>query len=239
MALCVCGLWLATVDRAIAQTPQSADDETVAQVEPTVPTLHVGLTVYARDLAITPQAVTVIDRRVIEESGARTVGDLLAYAAGVHIVTSGPRGGFTTAQIRGGDPNFTVVLLDGVPLNDSTDTFGGTVNVALLPTAGVEKVEIVRGPMSFFYGSAALAGVVNIVTQRGGPDTPVAHLEAEGGGASFRRGAISWSGANEPVKHALSVQWQAEEGASRMTSFISSTSAAHCRPRSETGPSWS
>ena len=146
--------------------------------------------------------MTVIDRRLIEDSGARTVGDLLRYAAGIHVLTSGPRGGFNTTQIRGGDPNFTVVLLDGVPLNDSTDTFGGGVNTALIPTAGIERIEIVRGPMSFFYGSAPLAGVINIVTRRGS-DTPTLSFEVESGSASLarpsRRSIASWrTGTNRP-----------------------------------------
>ncbi len=136
---------------------------------------------------------------------------LLRYAAGAHLLSGGARGGFNAAQIRGGDPNFTLVLLDGVPLNDSTDTFGGSVNLATLPTAGVEKVEIVRGPMSFFYGSAALSGVINIVTRRGEPGKPTARAEVEAGGASVLRGGASISGGTDPIGYAIAAQWESEQ----------------------------
>ena len=71
-------------------------------------------------------AVTVLDRAAIAASGARTVADLpRASSPGLAVTGNGTRGGFSTAEIRGGDPNFTLVLLDGVPLNDSTYQGGG------------------------------------------------------------------------------------------------------------------
>ena len=215
-ALCLCAfVWqvIAVADEAAAaQPPQTADDQVASQDEPEPPTLSVALTVYGRELDSTQQSVTVIDRRAIEDSGAGTVGELLRYAMGLHVLSGGARGGFNAVQIRGGDPNFTVVLLDGVPLNDSTDTFGGSVNVAMLPTAGVDKVEVVRGPMSFFYGSAPLSGVINIVTRRGEPGKPTARAEVEAGGASVVRGGASFSGGTDPIGYALSAQWESEQG---------------------------
>ena len=197
-ALCLCMfLWggLAAAAETGADRPVQPTDKQVASLDKAEPpTLNVALTVYGRELDSHPQSVTVIDRRTIEDSGAKTVSELLRYAAGAHLLSGGARGGFNAAQIRGGDPNFTLVLLDGVPLNDSTDTFGGSVNLATLPTAGVEKVEIVRGPMSFFYGSAALSGVINIVPRRGEPGKPTARAEVEAGGASVLRGGASISG---------------------------------------------
>ena len=72
-----------------------------------MPTLDVTITVSARSLSSTPQVVTVIDRDMIDDSGARTVGELLPYAPALFVLPSASRGGLTTAQIRGGDPNFT------------------------------------------------------------------------------------------------------------------------------------
>ena len=50
-----------------------------------------------------------------------------------------------------------------MPLNDSTDPFGGAVNLESLPLIGIERIEIARGPMSFYRGSAALAGSKNVL----------------------------------------------------------------------------
>ncbi len=79
----LCGLLLViAATRAPAQTVAPTAAGSLSPTQATVPTLNVALTVYARELASTPQSVTVIDRRLIEDSGARTVGDLLRYAAG-------------------------------------------------------------------------------------------------------------------------------------------------------------
>ncbi len=75
----------------------------------------------------------------------------------------------TNACVRGADPNFTLVLLDGIPLNDSTDLQGGAVNLEELPAGLVERAEIVRGPLTSFYGPSSLSGVIQLFTPRGGP----------------------------------------------------------------------
>ncbi|HVG09279.1 MAG TPA: TonB-dependent receptor [Thermoanaerobaculia bacterium] len=158
-------------------------------------TFYETATVQARPLSAATGSVTVIDRETIEASGARTVGDLLRLAPGVSVTTNG-RGGFSAAQIRAGEPNFTLVLLDGVPLNDSTYQAGDVFNLEGLPTAGIERIEVVRGPLSSFYGSTGLAGVVQIFTHDGGKtgDGPEAQAEVSAGDASFRRGTGTVSG---------------------------------------------
>ena len=180
--------------------------------EPEVPTLDVTITVSARSLSSTPQVVTVIDRDMIDDSGARTVGELLPYAPALFVLPSASRGGLTTAQIRGGDPNFTLVLLDGVPLNDSTDPFGGAVNLESLPLNGIERIEIARGPMSFYRGSAALAGVINLVSERSERDETVARAEIEAGNGSAFRTAASFSDGFTGGDYFAAVQWEEEAG---------------------------
>jgi len=164
---------------------------TVAGAQEPAETFYETATVQARPLSAATGSVTVIDREAIEASGARTVGDLLRLAPGVSVTTNG-RGGFSAAQIRAGEPNFTLVLLDGVPLNDSTYQVGDVFNLEGLPTAGIERIEIVRGPLSSFYGSTGLAGVVQIFTRDGGK--PEAQAEVSAGNASFRRGTGTVSG---------------------------------------------
>ena len=203
--------------KASVQEPKRTEDDPEARPsqkerEPELPTLNVTITVSARSPSSTPQVVTVIDRDTIDDSGARTVGELLTYAPALFVLPSGSRGGSTTAQIRGGDPNFTLVLLDGVPLNDSTDPLGGVVNLESLPLNGIERIEIARGPMSFYHGSAALAGVINLVTKRGEPDEAEARAEIEVGNASSFRTAGSYSDGFTGGDYFVAVQWEEEAG---------------------------
>ena len=167
------------------------------------------VTVVARPVESQTAALTILDRATIAASGARTVAELLRYAPGVHVASHGTRGGLTAVQVRGGDPNFTLVLMDGAPLNDVTDPVGGTVNLEALPTAGIERIEIARGPASHFHGSAAMAGVINIVTRGGVRGGSAARME--GGDASLRRGTVTVAGGTEARHGALSLSWE-EEG---------------------------
>ena len=102
--------------------------------------------------------------------------------AGVHIDQVGGRGGTGSLYLRGADPNYTLVLVDGVRVNDPTNARGGSFDFSTFDIADVERVEIARGPYSAVYGGDALAGVVNIVTRRAPRETHArATLDAMGG----------------------------------------------------------
>jgi vitamin B12 transporter len=61
--------------------------------------------------------------------------------------------GLTTVTIRGGKPNFTLVMIDGIPVNDITHLLGVSFDLSALPIGNIERIEIVRGPLSSVYGS--------------------------------------------------------------------------------------
>ncbi|HEV2853866.1 MAG TPA: TonB-dependent receptor [Thermoanaerobaculia bacterium] len=174
-------------------------------------TFYSTATVVERPLSSATGSVTVLDREAIEATGARTMADVLRFLPGLDVTTNGARGGLTTAQIRGGDPNFTLVLLDGVPLNDPTYQVGDVYNLEGLPAAAVERVEVVRGPLSSFYGSTGLAGAVNIVTRQGQDGPPAVELQAMAGDASFRQGQGSVSGSAGKATYYLGGTWEEEE----------------------------
>jgi outer membrane cobalamin receptor len=175
-----------------------------------LPAYREEILVRARGPASPAGSVTIIDRKAIESSLARTADELLAQVAGVHIVSTGSRGGASSAQIRGGDPNFTLVLLDGVPLNDSTDVEGGAVHLKSIPTASIERIEVARGPLSYFQGSSALGGVVNIVTRRQAGER--LRFSADGGDASFFRASAAASGkAGERSDFYVGAGWEQEQ----------------------------
>jgi vitamin B12 transporter len=114
----------------------------------------------------TTSSVSVLDAGEIRALGKRSVADLLKTLPGLLVEEQGGPGGLTAVSIRGGEANFTLVLLDGVPVNDPTNTRGGGLDFANLNSTLVERIEVVRGTQSTIYGSDAVAGVINIVTRR-------------------------------------------------------------------------
>jgi outer membrane cobalamin receptor len=125
-------------------------------------------------------SVTVITHDQIVKSATQSVSDILRQVPFLHMQRAGGQGGLTTIFIRGAKENLVMVMIDGVPVNDITNTLGGSFDFSTLSTDNVERIEIVRGPMSSLYGSEAIAGVVNIISRRH-EDTPSVQFNAEGG----------------------------------------------------------
>ncbi len=118
-----------------------------------------------------PTDITIIDRKLIDSSHARDVSVLLKTVPGVFVDQPGGRGGISSVYLRGADPNFTLILLDGVKLNDPNNSRGGSFDLSTLGTDNIERIEIVKGPQSAVYGSDAIAGVINIITFDGNGET--------------------------------------------------------------------
>ena len=117
--------------------------------------------------AAVPAAVTVLDGAELRARGVRFVAEALREVAGASLVRSGSLGGLTSLFLRGGESDYVQVLVDGVVLNDP----GGAIDLGQLTTDEIERIEVVRGPVSVLYGSDAVTGVVHIFT-RSGRGTP-------------------------------------------------------------------
>ncbi|HYU26684.1 MAG TPA: TonB-dependent receptor plug domain-containing protein, partial [Thermoanaerobaculia bacterium] len=109
----------------------------------------------------TPAAVTVVTRKDIDERAARDVADVLREVPGLTISRTGSPGKATSLFTRGANSTHTLVLWNGIEINNPY--FSG-YDWGRFSTAGVEQVEVVRGPFSALYGSDAVAGVVNVLT---------------------------------------------------------------------------
>jgi outer membrane cobalamin receptor len=143
-------------------------------------------------------SVTVLTREDFDVEKPAKLSDLLRRAAGVHIDQVGGRGGTGSLYMRGADPNYTLVLVDGVRVNDPTNARGGSFDFSLLDVADIERVEIARGPYSAVYGGDALAGVINIVTRQARRETTRVAVDAWAGAYDTRELALSASG---PLAH--------------------------------------
>ena len=135
--------------------------------------------------------VTVIDSATLEALNKPDVLEALRLVPGAQIVQVGQRGGATSLFLRGGNSNFTKVLIDGMPAND----IGGGFDFSQLDTAGVDRIEVLRQTNSVVYGSDALTGVVNITTRRGSSRVPEFQYSIDGGNLSTFRNSISLGGA--------------------------------------------
>ncbi len=111
-------------------------------------------------------SVSVLDSQQIKALNKTTVADLLKTLPGLLVEEQGGPGGLTAVSIRGGESNFTLVLVDGIAVNDPTNSRGGGFDFANLNPNMVDRIEVVRGAQSAIYGSDALAGVINIITRK-------------------------------------------------------------------------
>ncbi|RFA27980.1 hypothetical protein CAI21_13765 [Alkalilimnicola ehrlichii] len=123
--------------------------------------------------------VEVIDRATIETFSGSSVTELLRFATGTATFSSGST---ESVRLRGFGANQTLVLVDG---QRRASRFGGQ-NLATLAVSEIERIEVIRGPMSALYGADALGGVVNIITRRaqanGEADLRIVAGSAEGAG---------------------------------------------------------
>lgn len=177
----------------------SGDEDVMERVVVTGTTVPVSISEFPTD-------ITVIDRNYIESSHARSVSELLTAVPGVFVDQPGGRGGISTVYLRGADPNFTLILLDGVKLNDPNNSRGGSFDLSTLGTDNIERIEVIKGPQSAVYGSDAIAGVINIITKTGvAPlrSTLDIFAQTEGG---FRFLAES-SGKHGALSHSLSTSY--------------------------------
>lgn len=136
-------------------------------------------------------AVTVIDAEVIENSSAKDLGELLSEKGGVQVLSyPGALSGITirgfSTESHGNDlMGHVLILIDG--------RRAGTGNAAKILTKNIERVEIIKGPAAVQYGSAAMGGVVNVITKKG-DDKPSVYAETKVGSADYREFASGASG---------------------------------------------
>ncbi len=148
-------------------------------------------------------SVSVVTSKQIEESGKRTVGNVLRDVPGVTVVQTGPLGSLVDVYLRGTKPGQTLILINGVEVNDPMAPTRG-FNLAHLTTEDIERIEVLRGPQSTLYGSEAIGGVINIITKRG-EGKPTIGAYVEGGSYTTFRESASLRGVYEKLDYYASL----------------------------------
>lgn len=159
-----------------------------------------------------PAATTVIDRQEIEERGYVTLADALAAVPGLRLIQAGGPGQQASGFVRGTNSRHVLVLRDGVPLNDSSEP-NGAFNFGNELLGDVERIEVVRGPVSAVYGTAAIGGVVNLITRRAPRDRAFApYGELAGGTQRTLRGTLGAGGTVGAFDYGITGQSLSTEG---------------------------
>ena len=139
---------------------QRIDPQGAAQSEAIVVTANRD----ARRLSETLSDITVINRRDIADAGTSTLPELLQALGGVEISQNGGAGKVSGVFLRGTRTAQTVILVDGVRLENP---LSGGGNLEFLPISSIDRIEVLRGPSSSLYGSGAIGGVIQIFTRQG------------------------------------------------------------------------
>lgn len=156
-------------------------------------------------------SVTVI---LAEEIAARQyafTADVLRDAPGVTIARNGAFGGVASARIRGASSGQTLVVIDGIVVNDPAAPQGG-FNFANLDVVDIDRIEILRGPQSILYGADAIGGVISITTKTGQSST---QAFIEGGSFSTVRGGASLSAGGDDAYGRITISGITTDGVSR------------------------
>ncbi|MEM7058797.1 MAG: TonB-dependent receptor [Pseudomonadota bacterium] len=155
------------------------------------------------------RAHSVVTAEEIERRQITEVSEALRSLPGVSVSRTGGPGGLTQVRIRGAEGNHVLVLIDGIEVSQAQS---GEYDFAGLLTAGIERVEVLRGPQSALYGSNATAGVISITTKRGERNSFAANGVLEGGSNGTSLAQASMRGGGEDFDFSISAAFRRDGG---------------------------
>ena len=205
LALCL----FFVVDFALAQSAKISSPEVQE-----VPEILITPSRFKKKKEENSRVVQVIDSAQIKRSNARNVIDILRKAVGVDIVQAGGLGRSSSAFIRGAESDHTLVMIDGVRVNDPNV---GSFDLADLQVDSIEKIEIIRGASSAAYGSEAIGGVINIITKEPTSKTS-ASARVQGGSYGTHSEQLDFATGGETLSSGLTLSYLGSDGISAANS---------------------
>ncbi|MGB5485087.1 TonB-dependent receptor plug domain-containing protein, partial [Parasphingorhabdus sp.] len=151
----------------------------------------------AQDIEETGAAISVITEAEILDQQSIVIAEILQELPGVSVTRSGGLGSQTSVRIRGAESDQTLVLINGIRVNDPSTPDGG-FDFGNLTAGNIERVEVLRGANGVTWGSQAVGGVVNVITKRP-TDDPTLFVQGEYGARDTIRTVSNASGKLGPV----------------------------------------
>ncbi|MGA7674473.1 MAG: TonB-dependent receptor [Rhizomicrobium sp.] len=185
----------------------------IAYGSDTAETVVVTATRTLQPLEVTGTSMSIVTAADIDMQQIDIVSDVLAQTPGLTVVRNGGVGQPTDILMRGAETGQTLVLVDGVRINDPSATTGEAILGDVLAN-GIDRIEVLRGPQSTLYGSDAIGGVVDIVTKRGGDQPFALHLRAEGGSFDTYHFNVAASGTSGAVEYGAAANYYGTNGIS-------------------------
>jgi vitamin B12 transporter len=148
-------------------------------------------------------STTLMSFEDLKKAGKETAADALAAVPGLDVVQNGGPGKTADIFIRGANSEHTLVMMDGVEVNDPMSP-GRNFDFGHLSLDNIDRIEIVRGPQSTLYGSDAMGGVINIITKKGEGKSR-GFISAETGSYGTFREALGVSGGTDTVNYSLEI----------------------------------
>ncbi len=154
----------------------------------------------------TGKVVSVITQKELAHQSGRTLGQLLNQQPGLTINgRAGSPGTNQTVYLRGADPKYTLIMINGVPVNDISN-INSVFDINLIPVSSIQRIEIMKGGYASLYGSGASAGVINIITKQSGPDHFQSTLKLEGGSFNTFKEQLGFRGHFAKVDYNIQIQ---------------------------------
>lgn len=149
----------------------------------------------------TGKVVIVVSREQLDKAGSRDLAQVISEFGGVFINGySSNAGKEKNIYLRGAKVEYTLITVDGVPVYDASG-IASNFDIRNIPVDNVERIEILKGSQSTLYGSDAIAGVINIITKKGGAKSFSVSGVADYGSYKTFRGAVSVSGRQKAVDY--------------------------------------
>jgi vitamin B12 transporter len=172
-------------------------------------------TKFAKSQSETGKVLTIINEADLANSSGKDLAQVLNEQAGLFIngSVSSP-GKDKSVFLRGAKGEYTVILVDGIPLNDPSSIGGGAYDLRMIPLDQIERIEILKGNQSTLYGSNAIAGVINIITKKEGDKKFGGSGTLGYGSFNSLRGSVRVSGSTERVDYSIGATHYSTDGVS-------------------------
>jgi vitamin B12 transporter len=160
----------------------------------------------------TGEAISVIDQAQLEQSQTTAISDILRTVPGVAVTRQGGVGAQTSVFIRGGESSQTLVLIDGVRINDPSSP-NAAYDFGALLSGNIKNVEVLRGPNSVVWGSQAMGGVINVQTATP-TDALTVRAHAEAGSLNTYQGSAKIAGTSGVLSGSFGAGYYSTDGIS-------------------------